>query len=339
MFPNKTTWVLVSTVILAGGSCPRAFAQSSEPPERPKRTYNPDVYFPSTHSINGKVIVLPIGTTFEGRVDKTISSEHSREGERFNVVIDSPVMVNGTDVVIPPGSQVVGEVVEAVPAADVPRQPWEKKPLVHGKLRIQLSSLRTPDGATYPLIANIAGEVFDGAHKYLEQYRQPLGTNVGYVGTQAGFDASNVNRIQQEINRKYHGDMGPQVMAKKEFLKDEVSGMGPDGLRNAYDFGHPRSLVLKKRDYYIYKGSPLTIKLTAPFKIGMVDPGQGVAVGSLGDEPRERVLPPPTTQPPPALPGAQYGDGGMQRTFPQPQPQPQAQPQQGQGAAIPPDSF
>jgi len=111
-------------------------------------------------------------------------------------------------------------------------------------------------------------------------------------------------------------------------------GYQPSGMMANMDFSSVRSLVLKGRDYYIYSGSPLTVKVTAPFKIGMSNPGQGVSVGSVGEEPRDPQLPPPSPS---------RTNGGAQTSYDAPPagynstPQRTAPPQ-GQNA-VPPDSF
>jgi hypothetical protein len=335
MFQPKLLSALILLVASVATTCGAALAQSSEPPERPKRTQDPDTYYHAPNSMHGKTVVLPINTTFEGRVDQTISSAHSRPGARFHIVIDSPVIVNGNDVVIPTGSKIIGEVVEAVPASDVPKQKWQDKRLIHGKLRVQISGLQTPDGAMYPLVAQLQGEVWDKSHEYLNMYKNPLGTNVGYMGTGTSFEATNANRQNAEIARFQHRG-APTVMSKQDFMKDEVLGMGyqPNGMVNNLDFSSVRSLVLKGRDYFIYNGSPLTVKVTAPFKIGLANPGQGVSVGSIGEEPRDPQLPPPS---------ASRTNGGAETSYGAPEsgnsgmPQRSAEPPSRN--AVPPDSF
>lgn len=329
MFQTKLPTAITLLIVAAAAACGQAMAQSSEPPDRPKRYQDPDAYYKAPNSIHGKTVLLPVGTTFEGRIDQTISSTHSRPGTRFHIVVDSPVLVNGSDVVIPTGSAIIGEVVEAVPASDVPKQIGQDKRLIHGKLRVQISGLETPDGATYPLVAKLQGEVTDKMHKYLDMYKNPIGTSVGYVGTGTAFEAANANRVNTDIMRSQRKGLGPQLMSKKEFLKDDALGLGPD--RQELDFSSMRSLVLKGRDYYIYNGSPLTIKVTAPFKIGMSNPGQGVSVGSIGTEPRDTQLPPPSAPRASENAPPQYGNQNPGYS--------NGAPPEGQRNAVPPDSF
>ncbi len=73
-------------------------------------------------NLEGKTILLPIGTTLEGRMDSTISSGHSKEGDRFTIGMSTPVLANGSDVIIPAGSQIMGEVVEAIASGKIKRE-------------------------------------------------------------------------------------------------------------------------------------------------------------------------------------------------------------------------
>lgn len=346
MFANsfcKNRFLAISLTILAfssllATSISACLAQSSAPPQRPKREYDAEGYYKAPSTMRGKTVLIPLGTTFEGRIDQTISSEHSRYGQRFNIIMSSPVLLNGTDVVIPSGSMVIGEVVEAVPASQVPRRPGQPKIAVHGKLRIQVSGLKTPDGVTYPLVASIAGEVEQGYNAN----RTPLGTGVAYMGSAASFEAVNPHRKANTTDGRT-GRVLPKVVSKNEFLKDQLYGAGDEGFRK--DSNTIRSLVLRKRDYYVYEGSALSVRLTSPFKIGVNPPGMGVPMGEVSDGPVEDTLPPPSAT---ANSGRlRAGEGGEERYLPQrsnasrnaPQQQPQPQPNPNPGSAIPADSF
>ena len=299
-----------------------ALAQSSEPPRRPKRMENPDEFYQAPASMHGKTVVLPIGYTFQGRINQTISSEHSHPGQRFNIVVSAPVLANGSEVIIPVGSAVLGEVVEAVPAASVPRKRAEDKRLIRGKLRVQFSGLRMPDGNTYPLVASIAGEVENERYSYLNRSKQPLGTGVAYVGSAAGFAAVNPNGRTNDFRNNFASGGRPAVMNRKDFLRDQVMGFGDEDM-SLKDYNSIRSLVLKKRDYYIYSGSPITVRIAAPFKIGVSTPSLGVPVGSLDVPPGEN-LPPPSSKV--VRPGRTSGDvspSNMRNSLPSsPSPEP-----------------
>ncbi len=218
-------------------------------------------------SLHGKTVILPRGTTFEGRMDLTIGSR-SRQGQAFTISMAAPVLANGTDVLIPAGSQIIGEVVEAIASGDVPH-PKGMKPT--GKLRVQLSGLRTPDGVTYPLVASLAGETFSsgGGGQGSQQANKNLGGGIGYVGSQASFEA--VAPGMDAKRRGGGGGQGPKVLTKSEIMRDPIYGIDQNDNNNNGGGQAPkiRSLVKKGRDIYIASGSPVSIKLDAPFKIGI----------------------------------------------------------------------
>ncbi|MFN8552654.1 MAG: hypothetical protein U0103_14380 [Candidatus Obscuribacterales bacterium] len=213
-------------------------------------------------SLHGKTVIMPRGTTFEGRMDQTIGSK-SRQGQPFTISMSAPVLANGTDVLIPAGSKITGEVVEAIPSGSVPH-PKGMKP--SGKLRVQLSSLRTPDGITYPIVASLAGETYqhNGANGP-GMANKNLGGGIGYVGTQASFEAVAPGT---EARRRGGGSNGLQMMTKSELMRDPIYGI--DQADQQQQGGAKiRSLVKRGRELYIDGGSPVSIKLDAPFKIGI----------------------------------------------------------------------
>ncbi len=210
-------------------------------------------------SLQGKTIVIPIGTTFEGRIDTTIGSAISRQGERFAISLSSPVLANGADVLIPAGAQVMGEIVEAVQAKKVPHQKYEAKPM--GKLRVQLTALRMPDGLTFPLVASIVPDKMTqrGSHQ-----QRPLGTGVAYVGSQANFEV--VAPGNPQYNRPRRG-APPKVVSPSDVLKDPILGRDQLYANNGNQMGGAiRSLVRKHNDLYIYIFSPIRMRINAPFK-------------------------------------------------------------------------
>ncbi len=264
-----------------------------------QRKTDPEAYFRGTSSMAGKTAVLPVGTTFEGRIDETIGSSKSRQGEKFTITISAPILANGSDVLVPNGAQIVGEVVEAIPGRALPTQKGFPKPT--GKLRTQLTSLRTPDGVTYPLVASMVGETV-----VMGRGRQMANTNIGgsvaYVGSQAGFDA--VAPGMAERNRMMmSGGRGPQVLTKQQLMRDAIYGVDQRQMRGLQR-GHDkiRSLVKRGQDLYIVAGSPLTIRLEAPFKINLsASPGQDSIIDTgfepIGDSGRRFN---PTKEAPPA---------------------------------------
>lgn len=243
-----------------------------------QRKDNTDAMYRGASTMHGKTAVIPVGFVFEGRIDQTIGSSISRPGQRFEVELSSPVLANGTDVLIPSGSKVIGEVVEAIPSNRMPRQKGFPQPT--GKLRVQLSGLRTPDGINYPLVASLAGETdWQGAGRRggAGRVTQNLGRGVAYVGSQASFEAVAPGMAQRM--RGNRSGQPPKVVTKNEMLRDAIYGVDRDAQeRNP---ANVRSLVKRSHNLFILGGSPLSIRVNAPLKIGIA-PAAGRA--ALVDE-------------------------------------------------------
>jgi hypothetical protein len=211
-----------------------------------------NAYFNPPTALSGKTVIIPVGTTFEGRIDTTIGSSVSKQGERFVIEITSPALANGSEVLIPAGSQILGEIVQAVPSNKV-RHDKKEKPF--GQLRIQISGLKFPDGATFPMVASLVGEDAGGGSN------PNLGGGMAYAGSSNNYEAVSPARMNRVRNRTGV----PHVVTKQELMKDPIYGKaGSD--HGQYGI---RSLVKRKRNLFIYQGSPLTVRLDAPFKIGI----------------------------------------------------------------------
>lgn len=233
-----------------------------------------NTYYRAPNAAGGKSIIIPIGTTFEGRISETVSSARSNPGQGFEIRMSSPVLANGTDVVIPAGSCIVGEVVEAVASSRLPKK--KKEPPPRGKLRVQINGLRTPDGVNYPLVASLAGE--EGGRG---GNRNSIGPGIAYMGSASSFEAvgPGMNKLGRNNKR------GPELVSKREAMRHEIFGMDQNAMRE--DDRTIRSLVLRKHDYWIDAGSPLTVRLGAPLKLAVTKPGEGVSLGSVEDAPTD----------------------------------------------------
>jgi hypothetical protein len=234
-----------------------------------QRNMNPETYYRAPSSVHGKTVILPAGTTFEGRMDGSVGSRLSHAGERFTITLASPVLANGVDVIIPAGAQVIGEIVEAIPSSKLP---YNKKiePKPNGKLRVQLNTLQTPDGVSYPLVASMAGETIKLGRRTMNNPN--LGAGVGYMGTSASFEAVAPGMSDRNRGR---GGRGPQVVTKQQMMRDAIYGTGNSNSMDRMASPTIRSLVKREHDLYIDSGSPITIRLDAPFKIGInpLNPG------------------------------------------------------------------
>lgn len=97
--------------------------------------------------LRGRVVVAPAGSRFEATLVTTLSSEINRVGDIVTAQVASPLVV-GSDIVIPAGSQLVGQVVNAIPAKRF-------KAGAGGVLELRFTAIQTPDGQRYPLSASI----------------------------------------------------------------------------------------------------------------------------------------------------------------------------------------
>jgi len=276
----------------------------------PAQQPQPNYYSGSNaSSLPGKTVFLPAGTTFEGRLDKTIGSSASHQGQTFEIEVSSPVLANGTEVIIPGGSKVDGEVVEAIPSGRLPHKKGYMKPT--GKLRTQLTLLHTPDGLTYPLVASLAPEeTLQGSTK---TKIKNIGSGVAYVGSQASFDA-----VAPGASNRFRGNnqRGPQVVTKQDLQRDPL--YGKDTSQDQSDRGAEiRSLMKKGHEIYIYSGSPVTIKLDGPLKIGVANaPGADATFNAATEH-------------------AMRTNAGGRRFARESQPEPQTAPPPGGQAAAP----
>lgn len=270
--------------------------ESAQAQGRRNKRIDSEQHYRPPSSLAGKSVLIPIGTTFEGRIDSSISSAKSHAGLRFAIIMSSPVLANGAEVIIPAGAQITGEVVEAIPASSLPRKKGMPPP--RGKLRVQINGLRTPDGITYPLVASLAGEITGRSGSQ----STPLGTGVAYVGSSTSFES-----ISPTTRNSRRQDGRSPVVSKQEMLKNEVYGL--DRMNRQDQGAQIRSLQVRKHDYYIDAGSPLTIRLSAPLKItissGNTMPGsmetESTAEGSLPSASRqERPTPPQDISPRPS---------------------------------------
>ncbi|MCC7529458.1 MAG: hypothetical protein IT342_13120, partial [Candidatus Melainabacteria bacterium] len=259
----KTKPVLLR--VLAAGAAVSIAVGASVYPADAQSKQSGDSLYRGAHSMHGKTVIIPIGVDIEGRLDHTIGSSVSKQGERFEVEVSSPVLANGVDVLIPAGSAVIGEVVECIPSSRLPHQKGFPKPT--GKLRVQLSGLRTPDGVTYPMVASLAGETQArggggrGNRGGMERPNTHLGHGVAYVGTASSFEAVAPGAAQRFRTRP---GQPPKLVTPQEIMRDAIYGNGQAGTSQS-GMSHIRSLVKRNSNLWIMAGSPLSIRIDAPF--------------------------------------------------------------------------
>ena len=101
----------------------------------------------SNRPLRGRVVVAPAGSRFDATIVTTLSSGINRVGDIVSATVSTPLAI-GSDVIIPAGSQLRGQVVNAIPAKRF-------RAGSGGVLEIRFTALQTPDGQLYPLSAQV----------------------------------------------------------------------------------------------------------------------------------------------------------------------------------------
>ena len=104
---------------------------------------------------------LPAGTRFDVELTSTLASNTTAPGETFRVRVAEDVMEDG-EVAIPAGSEILGEVVEAVSPRRVGGQ---------AKLQLRFTDLVLPSGVTVPIEAS-----------FVQQGRNETGRDAATIG-------------------------------------------------------------------------------------------------------------------------------------------------------------
>ena len=149
---NPKILVLILTVLLSL-SLPAISQEGYQQPQGFEDSYDQLIQGPNkgvgtpSRPLRGRVVVAPAGSRFDATLVSTLSSEVNRVGDIVNATVSSPLVV-GADIVIPAGSQAVGQVVNAIPAKRFMAGSG-------GVLEVRFTSIQTPDGQRYPLSASV----------------------------------------------------------------------------------------------------------------------------------------------------------------------------------------
>jgi hypothetical protein len=106
-------------------------------------------------------VTVPVGTAFDVEFLESLASNTSRVGDTFRVRVARDVVVDG-EVAIPRGSEVVGEVTEAVPLRKVGGR---------ARLGLKFTDVVLPSGSTVPVEAS-----------FVEQGRSETGRDAATIG-------------------------------------------------------------------------------------------------------------------------------------------------------------
>jgi hypothetical protein len=136
-------------------------------------------------------VTLPAGTQLDVELTRTLASNTSRAGDAFRVRIDRDVIEDGV-VAIPAGSEVLGEVTEAVPLKKIGGQ---------ARLGLRFTDLVLPSGKTVPIDAS-----------FVQSGRSETGRDAATIGGAAAGGAI-LGRILNKGNRSKGSVLGAIIGA------------------------------------------------------------------------------------------------------------------------------
>ncbi len=136
-------------------------------------------------------VAVPAGTVLDVEFTQTLASNTSAPGEAFRVRVAHDVMEDG-EVVIPAGSEVLGEVTEAVATRKVGGK---------AKLALRFTDLVLPSGATVPIDAS-----------FVQQGRSETGKDAARIGGGAAAGAI-LGRVLGKGNRSKAAVIGAIIGA------------------------------------------------------------------------------------------------------------------------------
>jgi type IV secretory pathway VirB10-like protein len=120
---------------------------AAEPALSPEPSPVPEPAPPAPPKIT--TVIVPAGTYLAAELTKTLASDTSKVGETFRARIGQDVTQDDGLVVIPAGSEVVGEVTAATPGKKIGGQ---------ARLTLKITDLVLPTGKTVPIDATIVQE-------------------------------------------------------------------------------------------------------------------------------------------------------------------------------------
>jgi type IV secretory pathway VirB10-like protein len=136
-------------------------------------------------------VTVPSGTVLDVELTETLASNTSAPGEAFRARVTRDVMEEG-EVVIPAGSEILGEVTEAVPTRKVGGK---------AKLALRFTDLVLPSGTTVPIDASL-----------VQQGRSETGRDAATIGGGAAAGAV-LGRVLGKGNRSKGSVIGAIIGA------------------------------------------------------------------------------------------------------------------------------
>lgn len=189
-----------------------------------------------TQQLKGRVVVAPAGSIFEARIGTGLSSSLNNVGDVVTATVSTPLVV-GSSVVVPAGSQLIGQVTNVQSARRFMAG-------AGGLLEIAFTSVQTPDGQRIPLNAAVDTSQFK---LQAETGGSRAAKTVGKAAVGAGVGALS-------------GLVGAAISGGDK-SKGAALGTAIGG-----GIGLTKAVVDKGREIEIPAGSPMPIRLQQPLQ-------------------------------------------------------------------------
>ena len=188
--------------------------------------------------LQGRIFTVPANTEFVGTISTPLSSKVASVGNMVRLTLDQPLMSTDNAVVIPNGSQIVGEVTQVQSAARLGK---------NATLSIQFKEIIKPTGERLPIEARVATEtgMLEG------------GSTKGRIGS-----ALTKTAIGAGLGAALGTAMGPLSGGKvgKGAIYGTAVGAGAGAVAAAASQG---------QDVELLQGEQLKIKLSQPIQVNM----------------------------------------------------------------------
>ncbi len=169
----------------------RADVTPAPAPEPAREEPRPEIREETPEPPRMATVTVPAGTVLDVEFTQTVASNTSAPGDAFRVRVVHDVTEDG-EVVIPAGSEILGQVAEAVPTRKVGGQ---------AKLALRFTDLVLPSGATVPIDASFA-----------QQGRSETGRDAARIGGGAAAGAI-LGRVLSKGNRSKGAVIGAIIGA------------------------------------------------------------------------------------------------------------------------------
>ncbi|OGH99840.1 MAG: hypothetical protein A2039_04515 [Candidatus Melainabacteria bacterium GWA2_34_9] len=160
------------------------------------QNYSPYVNNYSTPVLKGTVTTVPVGTKFEIITNSEITTKKNHVGEIFTATLNQPISM-GSDIVVPAGSEVFGQVTYSEDAGRVGR---------NAIMEIKFTSVKPPYGHKIPMMGKIVTKDNTGVLRGGSLKQQlvknvssvavttvgglAVGTGIGAIASEAGIGAA-----------------------------------------------------------------------------------------------------------------------------------------------------